>query len=206
MLASHNSFSYGRPRKWWMRPLRPFAQCQGLDVDGQLTLGVRLFDARIVIHDDGEACFGHGLLEYDTDIGMAFSTLDGWGSVDGETVIVRLLLERGSALQFLLFVQAVTERYRHIRFIGGQRKRDWKQIADLPGFPVALVERYASMPSEGRGWLHKLNDLFPRLYARRHNADSYAEMRGTQNAGKCLMLDFVEVGRKEAKMYWIKTE
>lgn len=202
-VATHNSFSYGTPYRLWMWPFKYFAQCQDLNIYEQLRRGVRIFDARLVIKPcnnfkDYEVFFGHGIVTYKDDVWFTFKYIDDYAKDHKVTVYVRVLLERGSEESFENYVNSITKRFTHINFIGGQRKKDWKKVVDLPGYPVELMERYAAMPSEKKSAFSKINNLFPKLYAKRHNLQSYYEyMSNPANEKKVLMLDFIEIGYYE---------
>ena len=48
MIGSHNSFSYLKPSKWWMRLLTPWHRCQSKNVNAQILFeGVRYLDIRV---------------------------------------------------------------------------------------------------------------------------------------------------------------
>ena len=69
ILGSHNSWSYARPKKWWMKLLRFTAKCQDVDIRGQYEdYGVRCFDLRIR-EKDGRFIIAHGLIEYSITLG-----------------------------------------------------------------------------------------------------------------------------------------
>ena len=43
-IASHDSMSYLKPAKWWMRPFRFVAQCQKVNLESQYyDYGIRMF-------------------------------------------------------------------------------------------------------------------------------------------------------------------
>ena len=46
-LASHNSLSYIKPKKWWEKLINFTSKCQSYDIETQYEYGVRLFDIRI---------------------------------------------------------------------------------------------------------------------------------------------------------------
>lgn len=66
MLGSHNSFSYLKPTKWWMRLLTPWSKCQDKTIEEQYNDGVRYFDIRIAFKKDGSMRIVHNLIEYPT--------------------------------------------------------------------------------------------------------------------------------------------
>ena len=67
VIGSHNSWSYLRPRKWWMRLIAFAARCQRVDIREQyLKYGVRCFDLRMR-YEHLERVYAHGPVEYDMD-------------------------------------------------------------------------------------------------------------------------------------------
>ncbi len=67
MLGSHNSFSYLKPTKWWMRLFTPWTKCQNKTIEEQYADGVRYFDIRVAFKKDGSMRVVHNLIEYPTD-------------------------------------------------------------------------------------------------------------------------------------------
>ena len=63
-IGSHNSFTYLKPRKWWMRLFTIFARCQSKDILEQFEAGVRYFDLRVRFSDWHELIVCHGNMEY----------------------------------------------------------------------------------------------------------------------------------------------
>lgn len=69
-LASHNSLSFVKPKKWWEKLINFTSKCQSHDIQTQYTNGVRLFDIRL--RRDWISCYSreydaiaaHGLVEY----------------------------------------------------------------------------------------------------------------------------------------------
>ena len=66
MLGSHNSFSYLKPEKWWMRIFNPWAKCQSKTLEEQYEAGVRVFDIRVRWKDD-KFFLVHNLMTYRDD-------------------------------------------------------------------------------------------------------------------------------------------
>lgn len=52
MIGSHNTFSYLKPTKWWMRLLTPWSRCQNKDIYSQYKNRARLFDIRVKLIDN----------------------------------------------------------------------------------------------------------------------------------------------------------
>ena len=177
MLGSHNTMTYLPPKKWWMKFINWTAKCQEVDILEQYKLGVRWFDLRVRFVDDGsnkvrnwEPEFGHGLISYKGDV---FDTIKALNDIGESPVYVRVLLETSKPddLQetcFRRFCTIIEDSYKNLQFIGGEAKYDWKkkylfkQIYEVPTF----AESYSSMNAD---WT-KLNDIFPKRWAKKHNA------------------------------------
>ena len=63
--GSHNSWSFLKPKHWWLRPFAFTARCQNIDIEKQYLLyDVRCFDLRINFDKKGELYICHGPLRY----------------------------------------------------------------------------------------------------------------------------------------------
>lgn len=163
ILGSHNTMSYSKPTKWWLRPFRFMAQCQSKTLEEQFDAGARLFDIRI-IYKDGEYKFAHGLMEFTGDVWNALERMNNLG----QYVYCRVLKERaGYESEFIKFCIEASLKYRNIRFYGGQNKKDWKQIYTFDYSSPNSIDKYSScnydIKDKCTGWY--LDDLFPRIYA-----------------------------------------
>lgn len=186
MIASHNSWTFAKPKKWWMRIIAFTARCQNINIQEQYKLGVRLFDLRIKNNK-----VYHGLIEYDIDFYKDLFWLNG-----KKDVSIRVLLEsskEGYEENFITIINTLIQIYPDIKFYGGQRKFDWKKIVNLPDF--SGVDRYSSTTTlfpklKGKFW-EICDDLFPWIYSyvtkskRKEWKELYKDI--------WLMLDFVEM-------------
>lgn len=164
--------TYLPPKKWWMKLINWTAKCQEVDILEQYKLGVRWFDLRVRFEDDGTPEFGHGLISYKGDV---FGTIEALNDIAESPVYVRVLLETSEPdksnkqeTYFKRFCLWVEHNYKNLQFIGGEAKYDWKKkytfkpVYDIPPF----AESYSSMNAD---WT-KLNDIFPKKWAKKHNA------------------------------------
>lgn len=177
-LGSHNTMTYLKPRKWYLYPFRFLARCQSKNIVDQYMSGVRWFDLRIAFNKHCNPYFRHGLMSYKGDV---FKTLD-YLDFKKDT-IVRILLEKDSPLYYD-FCKHIEEKYSNIKFYGGKRKSDWKQIykfKDIPEF--SIEECYSSAPNSKYKWLS------PKLYAWLH--------RKTVTNANFLVVDFVELWKNQ---------
>lgn len=155
-LASHNTMTYLKPKKWYMYPFRFIAKCQSKTVDKQYESGARWFDLRISFDKRCDPEFRHGLITYKENV---FKILEYLNSKDD--VIVRILLEKDHPLYYR-FCEAIESMYTNIIFCGGHRKSDWKLIYKFKNTPIYTIEEnYSSMPSNPKWY-----GIWPWLYSK----------------------------------------
>lgn len=168
LISSHNSMSYLKPTKWWMKCFNFVAKCQNKTISEQLALGVRNFDIRIDFDDNFNPIFAHGLIKYNYDgnIRNIFYLLNNYNTN------VRIILEINKhdkrhdlkCNMFVAYVQAWIRTYPNINFWGGNCKYDWKElVSKLKGKTLEHVQYVGSM---NKFWLYK---IWPKLYAMRYN-------------------------------------
>lgn len=192
-IGSHNSWSYGEPKEWWMKPFFFVARCQKLDIKEQYERGVRLFDLRLRF-DGHMAYVCHGLMKYEHDFMEDLRWLDEKGDVT-----VRVLLETSKPnmeqqVAFSWFCNRINQGFTRIRFFGGQRKFDWKKVYKGFGKDVGVVDRYSSttslFPSTWKGEFWRiLDDWCPWIYAKLRNKKNLKEYA---DKDVILLMDFVE--------------
>ncbi len=188
-IASHNSFSYIRPKKWWMRPFHFMGRCQRVDICKQYELGVRLFDLRVRfdILNGIEVC--HGSMVFDTDehhLCEMLRFLD-----EKKDCSVRVMLEfnrKPNDYEFQIdkfksFCRNLMWTFRSIHFFGGSVKWSGEQVALLDKEIPSLDGKYSSVQSS------KWDDLCPIWYAWRNNRRNIAQ--GTDK--DYLFIDFVDI-------------
>lgn len=189
-LGSHNSMSYSKARKWWMRPFQFMARCQSVSIQRQYEeFGARLFDLRIKFNKKGEVFFAHGIMEYSESIDDALKFLD---SVGAET---RILLENKAGEfenSFIIWCQKVRKQYPNIKLFGGRNKFTWKEIYKFSYKGPSFLDKYSSYNVEEKGKPITgtyLDDWFPFLYAWKNNRNNIK--KGTNR--DYLMIDFVNI-------------
>lgn len=158
MIASHNSWTFGTPKKWWQKIINFTSKCQSLNIQEQYNKGVRLFDLRLA----GNKVF-HGLVEYNVDYLSDLFWLNG-----KKDVSVRILLEKdGYEESFKSIVDILISTYPDIKFYGGQRKSDWKKLSNLPD--IGIIDKYSSTTTLFPCFKSKvfavLDDWWPWLYS-----------------------------------------
>ena len=76
ILGSHNTWSYRKPLKLWMRPFHFIGKCQSKTLKEQYNdYGVKLFDLRMRWHD-GLWYLAHGSMLFDITVAEAMADLE----------------------------------------------------------------------------------------------------------------------------------
>lgn len=200
-LASHNSWSYAKPKYWYMYPFRFMVKCQKHSIPNQWNAGVRMFDLRLFFDKKNNLLVRHGIFSFDISPEKLFADL---GYLDDrgkkEPVYVRIILEQNHHVKsqeyqeqkFISYCEMITKTFKNIYFLEGRRKYDWKQLYNT-GFDTPHVTHCYSSTTSMFGsnkdkWYAKIDDFWPWLYAQLRNSKNYAE-----NISKdtFLMLDFI---------------
>ena len=200
ILGSHNSWSYLRPSKWYLRPLAFTARCQRKDIRTQYSLGVRCFDLRIRTDKDGNPRVRHGLFQYDITPCQLAEHL-AWLNTHTD-VCIRLIHEVRTKRQYTPTAIAGFQEFCHyalptfpnIRFWCFRNLYNW-----LPDFPPSVGCAAAlPQPSPDPSCLEKyssvcppriIDDWLPILYARLHNRKILQQ--GTDK--DILLIDFADI-------------
>lgn len=202
IIGSHNSLSYAKTKKWYMKPFVWMARCQKADLYDQFyKYNVRYFDIRIDFKKDGTMSFAHGAADWDLYSYEVFSDLSRFARITEEPVYVRIVLENNfkSADQlfkdkfFIKTCDQLQQLYPDLIFVGGRRKYDWEKLYDFKTEEPSLDDKYSSTTHPFGGNKNsifaKIDDLWPWLYAKLHNKKNYK--KGTNK--DVLFLDFVNI-------------
>lgn len=180
-LGTHNSMTYLKPKKWFLYPFQFIARCQSKTIQQQYEdYNVRLFDIRIKYNKDGDPEFRHGSMAYKGDV---YETLNYLNSKN-VPIKIRILLEtkKEDSLNEIFFIKDLNrfkELYPNLTFYEGRRKFDWKKIVDIPTLDVKQI--VSSMDDK------KLNDLWPWLYAKKHNRENLLNC----SEDETVLIDFI---------------
>lgn len=205
ILGSHNSWTFRKPDKWWMRPFHFITKCQSKDIHSQTLAqdfynlkgeiynlkGTYYFDLRLrynikkdrwsVAH--GAMTFGH--IPYDD-----LYALENLGKA-GNKVYVRVLLEYNKApknetfisMKFSDICESLEKKYPNITFVGGHSKYKWSKIIyPFKEKEPKLIDAYSSMQG------NKLDDLWPWLWAHKHTKEFIEKYKDTDNI---VLMDFI---------------
>ena len=190
VIGSHNSWSYHRARRWWLRPLAWMAKCQRVPIATQYDVfGVRCFDLRVRFSRDGHLRVAHGLCEYDITDNRLFDDLN-YLNAKGDC-LVRVLHEvrtkrahtEERVRKFRRLMSAMEGRYVAIRFWCGRNLATWEVDYQFYEPDPSCAERYGSVCQRWMGW-------WPWLWAWRHNAEAKAR----KYAEQVLLVDYVDIG------------
>ena len=193
VIGSHNSWSYLRPRKWWMRLIAFAARCQRVDIREQyLKYVVRCFDLRVRTDKSGRLVVAHGPIVYMLTADKIYNDL-AWIDDKGDCY-VRVLHETRNSKQytddsvrsFVAFCKVIEDCYPHIQFWCGRNLYDWKVDYQFNGDDPTCEENYGSV-IKGKKWLY---GWWPWLYAVTHNKQ--IKVKGTDK--DILLIDYVDLG------------
>lgn len=191
IIGTHNSWTYAKPRKWWMRALGWTGRCQTLSIREQLARGIKCFDLRIR-HRNGEVVMAHGLIEYDISLHELVEDLE---AIDrAGRCYVRLLHEvrtnrqwkRSGTDKFVDFCEWARCRFDNITFFGGRQlyngEREYNFHTDEPSIEGCYGSARRKM---------SIYALWPKLYAKRYNEREYALTTDKE----IKLMDFIEIGQ-----------
>lgn len=206
-IGSHNSLSYIKPKKWYLRPFHFMARCQSKDyVEQYETYGVRLFDVRIWFDKYGKLEVRHGLMTFNIDVDELnnfFEYLDKKGDC-----YCRILLEEDNVLKknksikeieakFSDFCKNIEDTYKHIAFFGGNRKYDFNVVYKFKVEDPHLKDCYSSTTSwfthSNNRILRIIDDWWPWPYAKFHNKKNIEKFEKEEKNNYFLFLDFVNI-------------
>lgn len=192
MIGTHNSWTYLRPTKWWMRMLAWTGRCQSLSIPEQLAAGVRCFDLRIR-YKDGLPVVAHGMIEYDIsqhELAEHLEAIDRTGRC-----CVRILYEirtkrkwndDDGGARFTNFCIWAKCRYENITFFGGRNLYNGARHYNFQTKEPSIEGCYGSARRP-----MSIYALWPKLYAKRYNGKEYALNTDKQ----VKLMDFIQIGQ-----------
>lgn len=208
-LASHNSLSFTKPRKWWEKLINFTAKCQSHDIQTQYIDGVRLFDIRLrrdwvsCYSHDYDAIAAHGLIEYRNIVIADVLNYLNSKSTKEDPVYVQLNLENfkydrdRDYVWFKELFKKCAETYQNLIFCGGYVKHPWHKIIDCED-PTIDQKNWEFMNFKWQPTMkEKINRFFANLF---HFSPKYWAKKDNQkykSAGTSadfLMLDFIQYG------------
>ena len=189
ILGSHNSWSYLRPKKWWLYPFRFMAKCQRYSIQAQYyAYNVRCFDLRVRYNNDGKLIIAHGFMEYDIDEEALKEHLSFLNKND---CVVRILHEARNKKQytelsvnkFKALCAYLEKAFPNIKFYLGRNLYNWEVDYEFDYKPTE-DEIHASTQKP-----RIIDDWWPWLYAWLTNKKTYE--KGTDK--DILLIDYVDI-------------
>ena len=197
MFGSHNSWTFRKPIKQYLKPLYFLTQCQEVDIQTQMKdYNISLFDLRVKFINN-EPYIHHGLFNYGK---VDYADLK---LLNDNNCYLRVMLESNSKMkdqilqeqQFITFCNELTRKYPNIKFFGGNRKFDGKSVYNFNTLQQpTLIDLYSSVTTlfdSDNKYLRILDDWFPRLYALLKNKKNLKEYVDTDDT--YLFYDFVNI-------------
>lgn len=185
--ASHNSFTFLKPKKWYMKLFNFMSRCQRKTIKEQYNnYDVRMFDLRVAFDENGNPSIKHGLMNYGyNNIGNTLK----WLNDKGDSIFMRVILEASRKKctntqeeYFKQYCNWLENNFPNIKFTEGCRKYDWHNLYKFSNSNPDVEEDYSSVKDS------ILNDLWPWLYAKGHNKNAI------KNCTKeWLMIDFIDI-------------
>ena len=187
-LGSHNSWSYLKPKHWWLSPFNFIAKCQEFSIYEQHRLyGVTCFDLHIKFDRLGKLQVCHGFMTYKIDELELLSQLSYINYIKGE---VRVILDTRTFYQhnhsypyFREFCSSLNYQYPDIKFWCGRNLYNW-EVDYKFNYNPTCKEDYASVSSN-----KKINQFYPYAYAKQYNH----EILSKKYKEDILLIDFVNI-------------
>ena len=187
-IGSHDTMTYLRPAKWWMRIFHFMAQCQDYSIQKQYEdYGVKMFDIRLkYLPKEDKWVFAHGSIYFDKDIYEVFDYLNS----RGESIYVRMLLEynrkpkneEAIISKYITLCRSLRKTSKNLKFFEFRMKYNWEPLFKYKGM---ITPNICQRVSSTTGKI--IDDWFPRLYAWMFNKDIVNQ--GTN--ADWLLIDFI---------------
>lgn len=209
MFGSHNSFSYVKPKHWYLYPFAFMAKCQRIDWKKQYMLhNIRVFDLRVYFDRNGFVQVRHGLMTYDVklkDINKMLYYINRKGDCYVRVILETIKWTHSKSTERFIedcfdnFCNNLVVGYPKVTFFGGRRKYDWKVIHNFPNPTISIIDRYSSTTSLFKSenkFLRIIDDWFPKLYAvlrNKKNVEDYITNHDQDFDNTCLLYDYVDI-------------
>lgn len=190
IIGSHNSWTYLKPKRWWMKLISFTARCQDFNIINQYyNLGVKCFDLRVRFKNNN-LIVAHGIIEYNISKEELLSNLEWMNKFDN--IYVRIIHEarnkkqytEESVKEFIKFCSELETKFKNIKFWCGKNLYNWTNDYTF-NYNPSCEEKYASVCSP-----KIIDDWYPRWFAKKNNKKIIKE--GTDK--DILLIDFVNYG------------
>ena len=188
LIGSHNTMTYLKPTNWLLYlGYLISAKCQNKTWLEQINSGVRVLDIRVFpeyIFGSTFWRYGHGLIKFTRNspgIYNIASTINDMAKRTKKPMYMRIILERCKSehdvQEFINLCEHLELNYPYIKFLGGNRKKDWKKCYIFSSdITDSNVNQPVSSMAEDARWYEK---ICPWLYAKRMNkVNKYKLIKG----------------------------
>lgn len=177
IIGTHDSVTAHPPRKWWMKLGKWIAVTQSKTIYQQYADGIRCFDLRVRLGNNGKWIMCHGLYEVNLDFYDLLDWLKDKAEQNRENIYIRIVLEdlkhcQNEVGRFYSLCKKCDILSPYLIFICGNRKSDWAQLYKF-SYPNQQQWMPVSSCAEDARWYEK---AFPRLYAKRMNKHNLANI------------------------------
>jgi len=192
VLGSHNSWSFLKAKKWWVKPFAFMAKCQSVPIATQYYFyDVRCFDLRLNFDKKGNLFISHGGVRYDYTLEDLMNDLSFLNNRTDKCYL-RLLYDvrtkKGytdvGRQKFVEYCKMFEEKFPNLLFWCGRCVYNWNVEYKFKNTP-SCEEKYSSVCPP-----YKIDDWFPYIYAKLKN--KRIKKKGTKY--EILLIDFVNIG------------
>lgn len=218
--ASHNTFTYHKPKYWILNLFRPFAVCQTKNLYEQILQGVNTIDLRLLVTKTGRVYISHGLYIIKPYLGeIVREILDNQKYLPGNNsndkkLYIRVLLEntcydkqqKQAFIETCNYLKVVFMQHKNIKLFGGTTKDlkiqiykftdEWKtpvysEVHASVGFgPWKEGQKF----SKWTRFINKMLSITPylwELYNRKRKGQMFQDLCFESNQENNIFVDFV---------------
>ena len=190
ILGSHNSWTYLKPKKWWLHPFKFMSKCQSVDIKTQYEkYGVRCFDLRVRFKKTDGLILAHGMMEYNYrwfDLAKDLQYIN-----SKKDCYVRVLHEVRNEKEYTIFSKEtfvdfckhISSNFKNIKFWCGKNLYNWEYDYNFGNEP-SCEENYSSVKAP-----KFIDDWCPWLYAKLKNK----KIIKNGSDKDILLIDFVNI-------------
>lgn len=202
ILGTHNSLSYAKPTKWWMKLINFTSRCQNMTIEEQFKYGVRYYDIRIRLEKDTSA---HGIIEYDVKVSRILSYLNEKVKGSNVTCYVAINLEENVDFKdehkvnlFRKTIKNIQNKYPNLIICGGYCKGPWRKILPEIYNPATLDYYWEFMNFKCKNKISIIQlitnilHFCPKYWAKRDNKGIKELAKTYTNPSEILVLDYVQ--------------
>jgi len=194
IFGSHNSWSYLKSKRWWLKPFSFIIRCQNVNIKNQyLCYNIRCFDLRINFDKNGKLYISHGSFIFNYTEEDLMKDLEFLNNRT-ERCYVRMIYEvrtkkrytEEKAKLFREKCKEFEEKFPRLIFWCGKSIARWNELAEykFKNEDPSCEELYSSVCSP-----KYLDDWFPWLFAKLNNK----KIKKLNLNSDILLFDFVNL-------------